>query len=387
MPRKPTMKVVEVEVGKLKAAEYNPRQMTEKQVNDLTESIRRFGLVEPLVVNSHNGRSNVVVGGHQRLKIAISEGLAAVPVVYVDLNEKSERELNLRLNKNNGEWDWDALAEFDKDLLFDVGFDEKELNKYFQLDVVEDEVPEPRPDPNVKLGDLFQLGNHRLLCGDATRSEDVERLMDGQKADMVFTDPPYNMHYDGAGIIRETVKNVRERIKDMVDFDVSDISYLSQMGIPTAYIFTSKDLIPDYLRLFDGWRFNILVWAKTNSPPMTHNVFLPDVEYLLYFHTKERIWNNGLTPMDVYRKCFISGRDTAAKEHPTKKPIQLLSDKIRISSNHDGIVLDLFGGSGSTLIACEQLNRKCYMMEIDPQYVRVIIDRWEKLTGQKAIKL
>lgn len=191
------MKIVEVEVGRLRPSEYNPRMMTENEVKDLTESIRRFGLVDPLLVNRHSGRENVVIGGHQRLKIASSLGFSTVPVVFLDLDEKRERELNLRLNRNLGGWDWDLLANFDKELLLDVGFEEPELNKYFQIDIVEDDVPEPRPNPNVKLGDLFQLGNHRLLCGDATKKEDVERLMDGQKADMVFTDPPYGVDYEG----------------------------------------------------------------------------------------------------------------------------------------------------------------------------------------------
>lgn len=167
-----SLKIVYVEVGKLKPAEYNSRQMTEKQARDLTQSIRQFGFAEPIVVNKHKGRLNTVIGGHQRLQVAMSEGITTVPVVYLDLDETGERELNLRLNRNNGEWDWDALAEFDKDLLLDVGFDEKELNKYFQLDVVEDDVPEPRPDSNVKLGDLFQLGGH-VACPKCGKKHDL----------------------------------------------------------------------------------------------------------------------------------------------------------------------------------------------------------------------
>lgn len=235
----------------------------------------------------------------------------------------------------------------------------------------------------------FYWGGHRLICGDSTDITTIEKLLDGKKADLVFTDPPYNMHYDGAGIIRQTVKNVKERIKDIVDFNAFDISYLSSMDVGSIYIFTSKDLIPDYFKIFDGWKFNILTWIKTNNPPMTNNVFLPDIEYLLYFHKGKRIWNNGLKPTDIYRKAYFSsrqeGHEEAGNVHPTMKPLKLISDKLKISSNENSIVLDIFGGSGSTLIACEQLNRKCYMCELDPKYVDVIIERWEKLTGKKAI--
>ena len=199
------------------------------------------------------------------------------------------------------------------------------------------------------------------------------------------------MHYDGAGIIRQTVKNVKERIKDIVDFNAFDIAFLASMDLGSIYIFTSKDLIPDYFKIFDGWKFNILTWIKTNNPPMTNNVFLPDIEYLLYFHKGKRIWNNGLKPIDIYRKAYFSSRAEGHEEvgnvHPTMKPLKLISDKLKISTNKNSIVLDLFGGSGSTLIACEKLGRRCYMCELDPKYVDVIIARWEKLTGKKAVLL
>lgn len=196
------------------------------------------------------------------------------------------------------------------------------------------------------------------------------------------------MGYSGAGIIREKTKNVRERIKDIIDFDANSISYLAAMDVGSIYIFTSKDLIPDYLQIFKEWKFNILTWVKTNSPPMCNNNFLPDIEYLLYFHKGKRIWNNGLKPMDIYRRAFFSSKAEGHAEigdvHPTMKPLKLISDKMQISSNKNSIVLDLFGGSGTTLIVCEQLERCCYMCEIEPHYCDVIIDRWEKYTGQKA---
>jgi site-specific DNA-methyltransferase (adenine-specific) len=267
------------------------------------------------------------------------------------------------------------------DFGFDIDFDIEE-----EQEIVEDEIPDIPEEPKAKLGDIYQLGNHRLMCGDSTSEINIEKLLDGNKVDLLFTDPPYNMHYSGMGIIPEN-----ERVQSMVDFDANSINWLSNTDFGSMYIFTSKDLIPDYLKIFKDWKFNILIWEKTNNPPLTMNTFLPDIEYLLYFHNGNRIWNNSLKPMEIYKKVYSSSRQEGQKEignvHPTMKPINLICDKLKISSNENSVVLDLFGGSGSTLIACEQLNRKCYMMELDPHYIDVIIERWENFTGEKAVKI
>lgn len=187
--------------------------------------------------------------------------------------------------------------------------------------------------------------------------------------------------------------NCKQRIDNIINFDPYVISYLANMDIPTYYICTSKDGVPKYMDIFKEHNFNILVWCKTNPVPFTAGTFLPDIEYIMYFSKKgKKIWNNSLKPTDTYKKYYISkklqGREDAGEDlHPTMKPLELISNKIRISSNENGIVLDIFGGSGSTLIACEQLNRKCYMMELDPHYIDVIIQRWENFTGQKAVKI
>ena len=238
-----------------------------------------------------------------------------------------------------------------------------------------------------------EIFSHRLMCGDSTSAEDVAKLMNGVKADMVFTDPPYDMSMGGQGCFKSSMDNCKERIDNIINFDPYVISYLANMDIPTYYICTSKDGVPKYMDIFKEHNFNILVWCKTNPVPFTAGTFLPDIEYIMYFSKKgKKIWNNSLKPTDTYKKYYISkklqGREDAGEDlHPTMKPIELISNKIRISSNENGVVLDLFGGSGSTLIACEQLNRKCYMMELDPHYVDVIIQRWENFTGKKAIKL
>ena len=198
--------------------------------------------------------------------------------------------------------------------------------------------------------------------------------------------------WGGQGCFAESTKNLKKRIDNIIRFDVTNLKFLPKINTNAFYIFTSKNGIKDYLNIFNEFNYDILIWNKTNPTPFTHGSFLPCVEYMLYFSKRGRIWNNSLKPTSVYSKVYTSPKEVATKEaggkvHPTIKPQQLLQDKLRISSNKNGIVLDIFGGSGSTLIACEQLNRTCFMMELDPKYCDVIINRWETLTGEKAIKL
>lgn len=183
------MDIVQVNINELRPAEYNPRHWNEKAINDLTQSIKEFGLVDPIIVNSAPNRKNIIIGGHFRLKIAKDLGYKEVPVFYINIpDEKKEKELNLRLNKNLGEWDYDLLASFDEEVLKISGFESEELDKIFQLESnpEDDEVPELRKETDIKLGDIFKLGNHRLMCGDATKKEDVERLMDGKTAKLIL---------------------------------------------------------------------------------------------------------------------------------------------------------------------------------------------------------
>ena len=354
------MEITEVPLQDLKESEYNPRQMTEKQVKDLTQSIKEFGLVDPIIVNSHKGRENVVVGGHQRLKIVSILGLKTIPVVYVDLDEKKERELNLRLNRNLGEWDYNMLANFNEELLKDVGWDSEELDKIFQLDVDEkdDEIPEVE-ESICKEGDLWQLGNHRLLCGDATKKEDVERLMAGKKADMVFTDPPFS---NNTGIMEEMMVNIdkafengRKSCKEKMFW------FWDNIGEPP---FNEKIIARHCWYKTNGWQAGH--WEAINEYDGTEK-------------RKESL---------VYPIANVGGQNIRKDQgnHPTPKPIELCSKFVEKVKRND-VVLDLFGGSGSTLIACEKLNRNCYMMEIDPHYCDVIIKRWEQYTNKTAVKL
>jgi len=235
-------------------------------------------------------------------------------------------------------------------------------------------------------GDIWQLGRHFLMCADSTDKRNIDKLLNGAKVEMVMTDPPYDMGMGNSGCF--SLKNVNNRIKNMIDFNPKTIEFIREMPIQSYYIFTSKALVPKYLKMFDNHLFNILVWCKTNPAPLTSSSFMPDIEYLLYFAKKGRIWRKSLKPTSVYKKYYISdkleGRKDSGDLHPCMKPIQLLRDKIRISSLQCGNVLDLFGGAGATLIACEDENRNCYILEYDPIYCQTIIDRWERKTGEKA---
>ena len=383
----------------LRFDDKNFNKHTEYGMSLLEKSLRENGAGRSILIDKDN---NIIAGngiveaagsvGLEKVKIVETSGDEIIAVKRTDIALDSEQGRTMALADNataSIDLDWnDELINEEADKW---GFDASDWLgndwKDEPEEVVEDESPEVNESEPAKseLGKIYQLGEHRLMCGDSTDAGNVAILMDGQKVDMVFTDPPYNMDYSGAGFTNDTNNNVKSRIKNIIDFDPMGISYLANMEVGSVYIFTSKDLIGSYLDIFKDWHFNLLIWEKTNTPPMVNNNFFADIEYLLYFHRGKRIWNNGLTPIDIYKKFYISpmgqGKmDAGADLHPTMKPIKFIMDKVKISSNKNGIVIDLFGGSGSTLIACEQLGRKCYMMELDPKYCDVIRKRYWKFT-------
>lgn len=241
----------------------------------------------------------------------------------------------------------------------------------------------------VQRSEIWELGRHRLMCDDSTEIGNIQRLINGEHIQMIMTDPPYKMNYSGGGCFKNETENTRKRIAKMIDFDANKISFYTGMDIPSVYIFTSKALVYDYMNIFKGYNYSILVWCKTNPTPFVGSSFLPDLEYLLYFSKPgKKVWNKGLKPMSLYSRYYVSakeeGRRGVGSVHPTMKPLKLLENKILISSTEGGNVLDGFGGSGSTLIACENTGRTCYIMEYEPEYCDVIIRRWEQQTGETA---
>lgn len=390
---KPKAQVEYRAIADLKELPGNPRTIKKDQFEKLKASIKDnadYFEARPIILSDRTGEL-VILAGNQRYKAAKAIGLKEVPTILLpNLTEEREKEIIIRDNVENGDWDWDALAnEWNASMLDSWGVDLPTDMKP-QLEIIEDEAPEPPTEPKSKLGEIYQLGEHRLMCGNATDAEQVAMLMNGQKTDMVFTDPPYRLETEGGSKddIGKWLEKQGSSVAFISDFDPSKfleiLPIIFRGGTMNAYIFCNKELLPEYLNWAtqNKYAFNVLVWKKPTAIPIAGS-HRPDIEYLLFFR-KNAIWNNGLPGVN-YSRCLEFGRESGL--HPTMKPVGLISNEIKISSNPGSVVIDLFGGSGSTLIACEQLGRKCYMMELDPHYVDAIIERWEKFTGQKAVKI
>ena len=399
------MKIEKVKISELKQAEYNPRRMTKKQYEDLKASLEKFGLVDPIIINS----DNTVIGGHQRLKIVRELGASEVPTVRVNLSKEDEKELNIRLNKNTGEFDLDILANnFDMEELKDWGFKDIELgfniDKIVEGNIEDDHIPEVK-ESRVKLGDVWELGKHRLMCGDSTKKSDVEKLMNGKKADMVFTDPPYNIDFQGTmsctskdgEIITmkdgysvpnsqyEGIKNDKKTKEEFKSFIEKTLERIKEYVIGGWYVCFSSSTIEELLNplIEQGMRWkSIIVWNK-NQSPMGGGNFRKKYEPIVYGYFNNNFYGKEYSEDDVWDIDRTRKNDL----HPTMKPIPLIEKAIGYSSKKNESVLDLFLGSGSTLIACEKTNRVCYGMELDTKYCDVIIERWEQFTGQKAKRI
>ena len=377
-------------------AEYNPRQLTKDQYQGLKDSITRFGLVDPVIVNKHKDRKNIIVGGHQRVKVAKDLGFKDVPCVEVSLTLDKERELNIRLNRNTGEWDWDSLANyFDVSDLLEWGFTDDDLQfKEPELDegkIEDDEIPEVE-EAITKPGDMWILGEHRVLCGDATKKEDVEQLMEGQKADMVFTDPPYALFGNSTGVAGITDdKMVRPFFRDIFIMCRNNTKLYSHIYVCCDW--HSAFSLEGVARESKLTSKNLCIWDKGDGGVGA-----------MYQHCYEMIWffanspiatkthgvkktGKGERTINGKPNIWRHNRATSDRQHNAQKPVEMIANAINNSSERSDKCIDLFLGSGSTLIACEKTNRKCYGMEIDPHYCDVIVKRWEEYTGNKAERI
>ena len=374
------MEIVKVDINELISPEYNPRQITDDEMEKLKNSINEFGYIAPIIVNKHN---NHIIGGNQRYEALKSLGYTDVDVVFVDEPDSNrEKALNIALNKISGEWDFVKLADIIDDLElndFDIsltGFDEPELENFGieedptehePVEVVEDDYEEPDDlEITVQPGDIYILGNHRLMCGDSTKTEDVALLMDGKQADMVFTDPPYDLEDNYSTIIFKNAKANAE-------------IFIMTNERKLAHIIVKYD---KYFRRLFAVDFKVARLINSNAP-------MTQVDFIGHFRKEPPTTFNNLN--DHFTTLIESPKTSKTQEHNFNhkhcKNITLPSEFIKHFSNEKENVLDLFGGSGSTMIACEQLNRNCYMMELDPYYVQVIINRWETFTGEKAEKI
>jgi DNA modification methylase len=375
------MKIEKVKIAELNPAEYNPRRMTNKQYEDLKNSLEKFGLVDPIIINA----DNTVVGGHQRLRIMRELGAELVPVVRVNLSKEDEKELNIRLNKNTGEFDLDVLANnFEIDELKDWGFKDIELgfniDKIVEGNIEDDHIPEVK-ESRVKLGDVWELGKHRLMCGDSTKESDVEKLMNGEKADLLLTDPPYGISYSS------NMRTKTEKFKELKNDNIflnQWIPLINKYSNGFVYIWTSWKVLDTWLDMCKeiGDLSNMIIWFKGGGGiGDLKKTFSSDYEIALVYNR-----GNEITGKRLGSVWEIGKDNNSSYKHPTQKPVELSETAIKNTSIKNNIILDLFLGSGSTLIACEKTNRICYGMELDTKYCDVIIERWEQFTGQKANK-
>ncbi|MFA6608297.1 MAG: DNA modification methylase [Candidatus Paceibacterota bacterium] len=418
------LNIVYVPIGELRKAEYNPRKWSVEQKKQLKESITRFGVVDPILVNSAKDRMNVVLGGHFRKEVLEELGHKEVPCIYINIPDlKREQELNIRLNKNQGEFDLDLLSEFNQEFLSDIGFDNSDLEEIFpdDTDTFDDEFDvekelEKIKKPVSKLGDKYRLGNHTLVCGDSTDLNAVKNLVGDVKIDLFYLDPIYNINlsyksgiggsknYGGSVTDNKTDKEYEEFLKKVLRNAVEVSS-----GSAHFFMYCDHSYVPLVANLYKevGIDFKrTCIWLKGIFNPTPQIAFSKVYEpcvygtikkpYLSPYHqnfdevlNKEVGTGNQMIEdvTDMFDIWLVKRLDGQSYNHPTEKPVTLHYKPFKRCSKKGDNILSLFGGSGGDLIAAEQLGRVCYMMELDPVFVDLIIRRYERATGNKAVKI
>lgn len=423
MATNPHIKVEQVDINQLKPSEYNPRQISEAQLEQLGKSFDEHGFVQPILANSNPDRANIVISGHQRLRVAKERGFKKVPVIFVNLDEKQERLLNLRSNRIGGEFDYEKLFKnFDLPTLLNTGFDDSDLASMWNdaLDTEDDEFDEEKAlekaaDTDIKLGDMFVLGKHKLICGDSGDPEVIKRLVGDLKPTMLYADPIFNIGLDydkgvssKAGYGGKTKDKKSD--KDYKSFLGKILSNALAVMADDAHVFLYCDqkyiwLLQTLMAERGLTNKRVCLWVKNNfnmTPKVAFNkAYEPCVyatrgtPYLSDTHNLTEILNKHIAVgnrsiddiIDVF-DIWLAKRDPGQEyKHPTQKPVTLHEKPLKRCSKPGDVILDVFAGSGSLLSACEQLKRIALLVEIEPQFCQVIVDRYEALTGQKAVKL
>ena len=393
------MQIKIAEISTIKPYENNPRKLSEDAIKKVAMSLKEYGFRQPIVVD----KNMVIVAGHTRYRASKKLGLKQVPISIIDnLSEEQINAYRIADNRTAEESEWDnellkmEIKELEaKDFKLDLlGFNDEQLNNILfeekQGLTDEDEVPETPEEPISKLGDIWKLGNHRVMCGDSKIQDEVKKLMDNNLADLLHTDPPYNVNYSNAERPNPSKKDLGKIKNDVMskeDFyiflkDCFTTAYIFLKEDSSAYIWHSSAEQINFTKAFidAGFTFSQqIIWKKpmllgrgkyqwAHEPCLFGNKGSP---YFTDDRKKTTVWDFG-------------GYDKSKNLHPTQKPIFIPEEAINNSSKQGSNVLDLFGGSGSTLIACEKLGRNCYTIELDPKYCDVIIKRWENFTGKKA---
>ena len=392
------MDILNLGLEEIKPYEKNPRN-NDNAVDAVAASIREFGFKVPIIID----KDNIIVAGHTRYKAAKKLGLKTVPCIKADdLTDEQVKAFRLADNKvaEQAEWDFDLLNEELETITMDMeqfGFDLPEDDEEeTQTDIIEDDVTDVPEEPKSKYGQVYQLGNHRLMCGDSTKKEDVDKLLNGIKADLLFTDPPYNVSMESKS--KDVLKSDNYSHIENDDLSEDEFKMFLQSVFTNAndslkddssyYVFSCQggdsELMMMMMRECGIRCRHQIIWVK-DAPVFSMGRLDYDYKHepILYgWKKKHNFYRNGQQDKSVWEF-----KRTANKLHPTMKPVELIVNALMNSTKKGNIVLDLFGGSGSTLMACEQTERINYSMEFDPHYVDVIIQRWENFTGKKAVLL
>ena len=400
-----------MKIIQLKSNPNNPRLIKDDKFKKLVTSLSEFPEMmekRPMVCVTDADGKLYPLGGNMRLKALQELKYKEIPDNWIMLadewSEEKRKEFTIKDNVGFGEFDWDALAnEWNVEELSEWGLDipNFEIDEVLEAEEDDFDVPEGGIETDIVIGDLFEIGEHRLLCGDSTDSDSVAKLMNGEKADMVFTDPPYRQegHIEAAeseakqqkNSIRKSTTEISpslvkhaKKLKGLLDFEPKDfIQTLLTLNPLCVYIFCNKSLVKEYLNYFEGYNYTILVWKKPTVSPFYVADYLADIEYLLYFNKAGKKWNNK-NDFANYSRVLEAKQEKG--DHPTIKPISIIQPAIENNSDRNDLILDFFLGSGSTMVASHQLKRKCYGMELDCKYAEVIVRRMIKLDNTLTIK-
>jgi DNA modification methylase len=436
------LSVTYVSLDSLKNPEKNPRRWTKEATAQLKESIKKYGVVDPLVVNSAANRKGVILGGNFRAKALDEMGFKKVPVVYVNVPDPAkEQELIIRLNKNTGDWDWELLAEFDETLLADIGFSSEELDEVFgigdnpeQFDLAKELQKLDIKQIRIKKGDIYKMDGSRMMCGDSTAEQDMLALFGGERANMCFTDPPYILDYlrgktrngkptEGFG----AKKNRRYLETDVLpdnftELWMDNIAKIQKENFHIIVYENWKNIPVIWSEMAKRWKVkNMLVWhlpnrmqgfaakykffskydiamvgsvqskVKINAAP-EQELLQNEYETAMYAIAGKPHWEGYEKGKRICPTDFIEFNAADEKSSGQgivfgTKPIEILIPYIKVLTKRGDLIAEPFGGSGSTLIAATKMKRRCYLMEKSPVYCEVIKRRWEKLTGLTAEKL
>jgi DNA modification methylase len=400
----------------------NPREISDKELEMLKKSLDTFGDLDGFIWNRVTEQ---LIGAHQRSKVSPKDAAVHIDRKFdeptktgtvaegwieingerhkyreVEVDATREKAMNIAANKHGGKFDNSKLAPWlleidsfnvDMDL---TGFTLEEIEEIVApfKDMPDgltdpDAVPEVPKVAKTKRGELWILGNHRVLCGDATDKADVERLTAGEKVDMVLTDPPYNQSKSGGGFLKDRPSWKKLKNSDLNDFNPTPLlEVLDRVGAPNVYIFTSKNLLTDYISWAEkreNW--DLLVMQKRNPIPTKNFKYLSECEWIVFSRLKDAYWNNDADFSDYKKVKQISVKESEFG-HPTEKQVALIEEMLRVSSQSSDNVTDFYLGTGTTLIACEKTGRRCFGMEIEPLYIDVILSRWAKFTGKDPVR-